>query len=140
MVSYATFRDTSPPPADSLFGRPRDGEGVAACTNPAALGGGPAELTPYYDSSVQVYANPSAAPEITTPFVTFPGLVSAECVVRDGFSYLEITVAGDPDDPRIDDVDGDLTPEWGLHPVDVHLAMGDLVDLAERQAAAHAGG
>lgn len=137
VVSYASFRSTAPPPPDSRFGRPRDGEGVALCTNPAALDGGPAELTPYFPSSVDVLSDPDAVPEITTPWVTFPGLLRAECVERDGFSYLEVTVQADPADPRVDDIDGDLTPPWGLHLVDVHLALGDLVDLVGAQAGAY---
>ena len=43
---------------------------------------------------------------------------------------------GNPPDPRIDDIGGDLTPEWGLHLVDVNVAMGDLVSIARRQARA----
>jgi hypothetical protein len=46
-----------------------------------------------------------------------------------------VTVHADPADPRIDDIGGDLTPEWGLHLVDVNIAMGDLVDLARSEAA-----
>ncbi|MCZ7535087.1 MAG: hypothetical protein M5T61_03460 [Acidimicrobiia bacterium] len=57
---------------------------------------------------------------------------------RDGVSYLEIHVNGDPSDPRIDDIGGDLTPEWGMHLVDVSVAMGDLVDLVGTQAEAYA--
>ena len=47
------------------------------------------------------------------------------------------TVEADPDDPRADDIGGDLTPEWGLHAVDIHLAMGNLVDIARTQAEAY---
>jgi len=60
-------------------------------------------------------------------------------VQEGGFSYLRITVEGDPSTPRIDDIGGDLTPEWGLHLVDVNLAMGDLVDIVRNQADAYVG-
>ena len=49
---------------------------------------------------------------------------------------------GDPADPRADDIPGDLgavgkvQANWGLHLIDVNLAMGNLVELVERQAAA----
>ena len=43
---------------------------------------------------------------------------------------------GDPSDPRIDDIGGDLTPEWGMHLIDVNVAMGDLVSLARSQGKA----
>lgn len=75
---------------------------------------------------------------IETPLVTLPGLVSGECVTRDGFTYLEVTVHGDPEDPRADDVGGDLTPDWGLHLIDVGLTMGDIVTRIEAQASAFA--
>jgi hypothetical protein len=50
---------------------------------------------------------------------------------------MEITVINDPADQRPDDIGGDLTPDWGLHLVNVHLAMGDLVELVKEQIAAH---
>ena len=53
-----------------------------------------------------------------------------------GFSYLALTVHGNPEDPRIDDIAGDLTPEWGMHVIDVNVAMGDLVRIARGQAKA----
>jgi hypothetical protein len=49
---------------------------------------------------------------------------------------LEVTVQGDPSEPRADDVGGDLTPEWGLHLVDVNLVIGDLRRLVASQGAA----
>jgi hypothetical protein len=137
VVSFASFRATSPPPPDSLFGRPRSGDGEALCTNPAALAGGRAELHPYVaSSSPRIFAPGVSAPPIATPWVSLPGLVSGECVVRGEFSYLEITVNADPVDPRADDIVGDLTPEWGLHAVDVPLTTGDLVELVREQAEA----
>jgi hypothetical protein len=138
VVTYASFRSTAPPPADSFFGRPRQGDGVAGCVNPASVGGGSAELHPYFPGQPP-YADASRNAEITTPFVTLPDFVEAECVEEGGFSYLAVTVNGDPADPRTDDIGGDLSPEWGLHLVDVQVAMGDVVALAESQIAAYAG-
>jgi hypothetical protein len=74
---------------------------------------------------------------ITTPFVTLPRFVQAECAERNGFTYLALTVEGNPSDPRVDDVGGDLTPEWGLHLIDVNVAMGDLVAIAQSQGHAY---
>ena len=145
VISYASFRSTAPPPANSFFGRADDGM-VAACTNPASLGGGPGDLHPYFASVSQSILGGEPTPvewatgvTVDTPFVTLPGIVTAECVSDGGFSYLSVTVNGDPADPRVDDIGGDLTPEWGLHLVDVNLAMGDLADLVGEQAAAYAG-
>jgi hypothetical protein len=37
------------------------------------------------------------------------------------------------------DIGGDLTPEWGLHLIDVSIVMGDIVERIEDQAAAYTG-
>ena len=66
-----------------------------------------------------------------------PGLVTGKCVSDGGFDYLEVTVHGDPSDPRADDIAGDLTPEWGLHLVDVNLVMGDILHLVQQQTKAY---
>ncbi|MBM4362293.1 MAG: DUF3089 domain-containing protein [Deltaproteobacteria bacterium] len=138
VVAYSAFRSDVPPdPANTLFGRPRTGGGVAACTHPAALAGGAAPLDAYFpvrDGLVTL----AGLPPLDTPFVRMPGLLSGECVERDGLRYLEVRIAADAADPRPDDIPGDLTTGWGLHLVDVHLGMGDLVTLVGAQARAWA--
>ncbi len=146
VVSYASFRDTVPPPQNSLFARNAVAAGLqAVCVNPAALGGRGA-LTPYFsivESTQFGTASPAVAwgdnvdvaPEITTPFVALPGLVTAECVDDGDFHYLSLQLNADPW-LRVDDIPGDLTPEWGMHLVDANVAMGELVDLVDAQAAA----
>jgi len=58
--------------------------------------------------------------------------------------YLEVTVHGDPADPRVDDIVGDIgvgntvLANWGLHLVDVNLTMGNLLDIVGTQARAYA--
>ncbi|MGH9210271.1 MAG: DUF3089 domain-containing protein [Acidimicrobiales bacterium] len=152
VVSYASFRSTAPPPDNSLFGRPRDGEGRAACVNPASPEGGSAALQPYFAvelpeggliggvTGAQPFGDPARSAEITTPFVTYPDFVDAECVDDGEFSYLSLTVNGDPADPRADDIGGDLTPEWGMHLIDANVAMGDLLDLVRAQGEVYADG
>jgi hypothetical protein len=50
-----------------------------------------------------------------------------------------VTVHSDPSDPRADDIAGDLVTggqllaDWGLHLIDVNLAMGNLVDIVTQQ-------
>ncbi|HEX6235978.1 MAG TPA: DUF3089 domain-containing protein, partial [Acidimicrobiales bacterium] len=153
VVSYASFRSTVPPPENSLFGRVRgDSDLRAACVNPAAIEGGAGDLQPYFLTELPegtlvggpdgqpAFADDSRNDEITTPWVTFTGFVEAECVDDGEFSYLELTVNGDPDDPRVDDIGGDLTAQWGMHLIDVNVAMGNIVDLVGSQAEAYAAG
>src|SRR5215472_15269015 len=40
VIAYCSFRSTLPPPANTYFGRVAGPDMAAACTNPAALGGG----------------------------------------------------------------------------------------------------
>jgi hypothetical protein len=152
VVSYASFRSTSPPVAGSFFGR--GGEGThAACVNPADVtGGGPAPLHPYFSLDQPpgtLLGGPPAEPfaegaavtadDITTPWVTYDDLVEGTCVAEGEFSYLELSVQGDPADPRTDDIGGNLTPEWGMHLIDANVAMGDIEALVAEQAEAYAG-
>jgi hypothetical protein len=150
VFACVTFRENLPPPANSLFGR-APGEGMAvACTNPAALGGGGGELHAYLAAARS--ANTSSAqpkpwvtPEqpIKTPFVSVPGLLSAECVSNEKGSYLALKVHGDPTDPRADEIVGDVVvngqpqANWGLHLIDVQAAMGNLVNIVGQQAKAY---
>jgi hypothetical protein len=148
VVTYASFRSNVPPPADSRFGKVSGENMTSACTNPAALGGGSAKLRSYFSSGSR---NPSApapqwvkpAAKIETPFVSTPGLVSAQCVSNEHGSYLEVTVDADPKDVRIDDISGDVVTNgqvqanWGLHLIDVNLAMGNLVDIVSQQSKAY---
>ena len=137
-VAWATYRASEPPGPDGLFGRPSASGGRATCTNPADLSGtaGRVPLTPYFTADQSPggtgWLVDGSQPQ--APWVALPGLVEAECVERNGYHYLEITVA--PDDVRTPDVPGDLPGGWGLHLVDVNLAMGELVNLIASQSAA----
>ena len=100
-----------------------------------------APLTPYFQlERFPALTDPAANAEITTPWVTFPDLLTAACVDDGEFNYLAVTVDSDPADPRADDIRGDLTPGWGLHLVDANIAMGDLEALVGIQAEAYAAG
>jgi len=154
VVTYVTFRQDSPPPANSRFGKvamPDGGGGmVAGCTNPAALAGGRAVTNAIFSAAG---AGQSSARQeswargvtVATPFVKVPGLISAECVSAGGFDYLAVTVNADPADARTDTIVGDVQAngqvlrDWGLHLIDMPVAMGNLVDLADTQAKAWRG-
>jgi len=158
VVSYVTFRQDSPPPANSRFGRiaaPGTAGGtpsgmVVACTNPAALAGGRAVTDAIFSAAG---AGQSSARQeswakgvtVATPFVKVPGLISAECVSANGFDYLAVTVNADPSDARTDTIVGDVQAngqvlkDWGLHLIDMPVAMGNLVELADTQAKAWRG-
>jgi hypothetical protein len=131
-IAYSTFG--SQPPSDSLFGRPGSGVSLqslqltaagqqVACVNPAAIGGGTADLSPYF---------PVAGP---VPWVAYPDLYTASCESADGATWLQVTTVKTPGDNR-PVVTASLGPTWGYHLVDINLALGNLVtDVAALEAA-----
>jgi hypothetical protein len=149
VVTYVSFRSTIPPPANTRFGKVTEPGMVAACTNPAALGGGSGNLRAYLSKEGRTIVGntppkPWVVPErpVDTPWVSLPGLLTAECHSNENATYLEVTVHGDPSDPRTDDIGGDLRAgtqiqtDWGLHLVDFNISMGNLVEIVGEQAKA----
>jgi hypothetical protein len=127
VVTYATFAGDAPPGDDSLFGHSRGAPGRALCVDPAGLTG--ASL----DTILPTDAYPVDG--VSTPFVRFVDWIDASCV-RDGrFDYLSVTKQ--PDAPAASPaLDGRLGDAWGLHIVDVNIALGTLVELVASQSAA----
>ena len=144
IVTWASYRDTAPPPATGLFGGSKDPAMMAGCTNPAALGGGGAPLDaiigfPWWKNGFVQYRAPKGWP-VGTRFVRAPGALIGECVTRGAFTYLAVHVAvtagpiGAVMDPAT--VGDAAYPEWGLHVMDVHFVAGDLVRLVAAQTRA----
>jgi hypothetical protein len=149
VIAYSAFRATVPPPANTHFGKVAGENLQAACTNPAALGGGSGELHAYFAREGRhIVGTTQPKPWVTppqpidTPWVSVPGLLTAQCTSNENATYLEVTVHPDPAGKRTNDIIGDLgangqvLAEWGLHLVDMNLAMGNLVDLVGRQTKA----
>jgi len=141
VVTYSAFRKTAPPTATTVFGRPGDSTLVAACTNPAALGGGEAPLNGYFDAGggTALAMGPTepwtvGGRPIATPMVRVVGLLKGRCTSNAFATYLEVSVERGPDSPASRDIQGDLVEPLGLHLVDMEVAMGDLVDLIGQQA------
>ena len=150
IISYVTFRNDVPPPANSLFGKVAGDGMVAACTNPADLRGGIGELKAYLGNGGSIVSSAAATkpwvtPEqpVNTPFVSVPGLLTGKCVENEKGSYLAVTVHGNPRDPRTDEIVGDVVANgqvqanWGLHLIDVNVAMGNLVEIVGEQSKAY---
>jgi hypothetical protein len=118
----------------------------AACTNPASLDGGSGDLHSYLSVEGRTITGTtpprpwlSSGAKIETPWVSAPGLLTAECTKNEYATYLEVTIHGDPAGPRTTsisgDVGGDANPQadWGLHLIDVNIAIGNLVDIVGTQ-------
>jgi hypothetical protein len=145
VVAFSTFNQT--PPDDAAFGRP-DGALVSlpngadpadyrvACTNPAALGGGSVPLASIARSEpfpgtlgvgiTIMYGGP--APTADTPWLVPQDHYRGRCARANGADVLMISP-----------IDGakaltpSPTPGWGLHLLDVNVALGDLVSLVHQQ-------
>ena len=144
VVAYSTFDTT--PPADAYFGRPDSGLNPLTgtdpnlrvlCVNPAAIGGGSGLLDPIFPtadlSSLGVVSVGGGA---TTPFVSYPDQYRAECKTSGDLTWLQVDPAVGSSDRR-PAMTAHPTPEWGLHYVDVNIALGNLVELVVSEAAAY---
>ena len=132
VVAFSTFNE--PVPANALFGRATQPGLEVLCTNPAALGGGSAKLTPIYPSAPFAESVIGAAanlaigdlPRPKTAWAGFPGSYSGRCSRAGGASVLQVrplhgahAFTPSPD------------ASWGLHLTDANIALGQLADLVE---------
>jgi hypothetical protein len=143
VTTYLSFAPDDPPGADVFVGPPLPGREVA-CTHPGEVDGSgplgavfpafrPGGAADFLAGDTSPWEDPSAHPPLPTPFFALPDLIQGECRVENGFGYLAVEVAVEPDDPRLDSVDGEFLPGWGLHFVDVNLGIDDLVARAAAQ-------
>lgn len=153
VVTWASYRDTNPPPANALFGRAPSAatDVVAGCTNPARLAGGSAPLDPllgfpWWQGGVAQFKQPAIWTARGNPvgarFVRMPGLLSGECAERGGFNYLAVKVTPGAATDLIAATVGPETvgdtayPDWGFHVIDVAIVERDLIRLVATQSAA----
>lgn len=149
LVTWSSFRADPGRSQASIFGVIAGRPGMsAACTNPAALAGGNATLRAYIASNAGASGTiaplvwPAGASAPATPFLSAPGLLSARCEGSGPVGYLAVSTAASPGPAQPRDAGGDLMAgsmvvrDWGLHMVDMHLVMGDLIALAQSQARA----
>ncbi|MBC7435695.1 MAG: DUF3089 domain-containing protein [Bdellovibrionales bacterium] len=148
-VAFSTFRDTSPPPGNARFGRATTAGMEVACTDPAVLSGQP--LRAMLVRSVNLLGQPGAQagwqPMVTgsdAAFVDLPGMLKARCVKEGETSYYALTLDASARGNRAADIPGDIVVEgrlwddWGLHLIDMNIAMGNLLELVKRQGTAWA--
>ena len=133
VIAYSSFLAGHPPESDSPFGKARMPGLAVACVNPAELLGRE-RLSP------ELLATPRVASVLGTALVENPGVISAACTSVGDRTFLAISVepagtAGATLARALTDLDG-RGPHWGLHPLDVSLSLGDLVELVGRQSQA----
>ncbi|WP_372736418.1 DUF3089 domain-containing protein [Nocardioides sp.] len=135
VVAYNSY--ASRPGPEAIFGRTDPNKGFdAVCTSPAALTGAGGDLQPMYPATRAPSFGGLGADVVDTTFVSLPGYLTGRCESRDGFAWLRIAVRENPNDVRPDELVEQLGPDWGLHAIDVSLALGNLVDLVRQQSVA----
>ncbi len=139
VIAYSTF--DAVPPAGSLFGRTTAAGRQVLCTDPATLSGSGGVLDPILPSQPFAPGSSIAAgiallgytvPRAATTWVSVPGAYSSRCVTVGGATVLEVSpLHGAPT------IHPSPTPGWGLHLVDVNLALGNLISVVHQEAAAY---
>jgi len=142
VIAYRTFAASQPPTGNAIS---VSAPGMdLACTNPAALGGGPGTLRaayfPLHTNQFKIMIPPLDTP-IDTPFVSFPDFYAAECVPdAKGHHYLKISTPAAAGDPRLDPIpytsvlfSGAIL---GTYILDYNFPLGDLLDLVDAKIAA----
>jgi Protein of unknown function (DUF3089) len=136
VIAFSTFGET--PPADAIFGRTSEAGDEVLCTNPAALGGGSAKISPVQPREPFAPGTTIAGaigalgvpqPKVSTAWGEIPNAYSARCSTGAVNALVITPLRGAPvfrPSP---------TPSWGLHLVDANIALGNLVPLVRHQAA-----
>jgi hypothetical protein len=151
VIAYSSF--LKEPPNPSNFGRPESplgalGGGVEGvehpqvlCVNPTLLIQAPlAGPTLAYYPTFNAYGGKFPgllgavvqSPKASTPWVAAPDEYSAKCEARNGASWLQLSLnsASDTRERLVET----LGPEWGMHLVDVNVALGNLVPAVALQS------
>ena len=133
VIAYSTYLATDPPGPDAYFGKAEGAGRTYACVNPGALVG-----DGVLDAELPTVGE--VARLLGTTFVENPGLISAACVTEGDRTYLAISIkatgVGAPGLARALTALDARAPGWGLHAIDVNLALGDLVEIVGRQGRA----
>jgi hypothetical protein len=136
VIAFSTYDQV--PPSNSLFGRTTVPGDQVLCTNPAALGGGPATVDPIFPSAPFAPGTLIAAgitllsltqPMPSTVWSTEPNSYQAQCQSVNGANVLEINSINGAQvaTPSPD-------PTWGLHLVDANIELGNLVNVVKDEA------
>lgn len=131
VVAWSSYRADYAGPR--LFGGTLGGE-PPLCVNPAAITGGRGVAKAYL-------SRPSYVTASDPPLVELIGQLSAECVADDEGAVLRFRIEPSPAGGLVEAGLARLNalpPAWGMHPLDISLVQGNMVDLIASQAAAWA--
>jgi hypothetical protein len=142
LLAYATFAETAPPaPGNRFAGKPSPGLRIT-CVNPAALLGRetvdaifPARPRPAGSSGASAASVRMAPVAVNTAGYRLKGSITARCVRTEATDFLAVGSSSPLISGGFARIDASL-PGWGLHLIDVNVALGTLLDLAQVQSSA----
>jgi hypothetical protein len=142
LVAYVTFAASRPPAPGNRFAGTSTPGLMTACVNPAAVLDTPM-LAPILPTRPRAAGSSDvggqvtlAPPGVTTASYRLSGMVKGACARGEGgTSYLAVSSSAPQVQAGLERIDAAL-PGWGLHLVDMNIAMGNLVGLARRQGEA----
>ena len=114
-----------------VFGANPGGGLAAGCDDPAAPGGGVGGLKAYLHK-------PAFAPEDDPPWIEVVGQLTGACTTEAHNTVARVTVLTTPYKALLSSTLGRTSHRggWGLHPLDVALTQGDMVDRLQAEGAA----
>jgi len=140
VIAFSTFDQT--PPNPSLFGRSAVAGDQVLCTNPAALGGGEANVNSIFATkrfapgstlATGIAGLGIAMPSPPTVWWAVPDAYRAKCDSIAGANVLELSAIGGAKLPT-----PSPTAAWGLHLLDASIELGNLLTVVHREATAFA--
>ncbi len=128
VIAYSSYNTL--PPSTAIFGRTGLVGQHVVCVNPAQLSSNSNSLIPYIPTKLNFSLIGNSGYDIpaTTPFATYPGLLSGTCSNAGGANFLDVTENLIPNDQR-PVLKETLGPMWGLHLYDMNIAQGNLVEI-----------
>jgi len=136
VVTWSSYPATDPPAAGAIFGGAGEDGQRSLCVDAVELLGRE-HATPVAPTQAPLVGGIEGVEGIETRFVALPDAVDVACAATDDYDYLGVSLV-DVADPRPlgQLVNERLGPTWGLHLVDMTIALDDLVELAAQQGAA----
>ena len=150
VLAFATFRANAPPPSNARFGRSNTPGQDFVCVDPVVLSGIPVTsmLTSHGDllgrTDARMPGWNAMTASVNTPFLDVPGLLKLGCVRQGLTSYLSLSIDEGAAGTRPIEMPGDIVfgasgrvlDDWGLHLIDMNVAMGNLMEVVRRQGQA----
>lgn len=131
VIAYSTFLASHPPGLQAVFGKAETRGRAVACVNPALLLG-------HQDLDAELLATPRVKDLLGTVMVENPGMISAACTTANDRTFLAVSIKSSNLAAvalrRALDALSARAPAWGLHALDINLALGDLVAIVGREA------